>query len=436
MPRCIVIADDLTGANATGVLLKKQGFHAMTLLREARHKADRLQNCDCIVLPTDSRAIPAEEAYARVREALSLLPRSEVMLYSKRIDSTLRGNLGAETDAFLDVLGQDVLAVCVPVFPSSGRMLVGSHLLVNGIALRNTEAARDPKCPIGETDALNLFRRQTKRRVEAVHLDKVQDGAKALRQEIIRLYDIGARILLVDGMNDDDMQQVVDALATLPYSLVTVDPGPFTAMMLKKLAPPEHRQEGAKLFCAIGSVNGVAAAQALRLMEVLPVTAVSIEADLLLSEGTRQAEIDRVFNELIRRKDESDVLALIGSGIDPTKKLDLPEWSERLGESIEALSEKINEAFAEVTLRVMAQEKSIRGLYSTGGDITAAIHRRAGTIALRLLEEVVPLAAFGQAIGGSMEFMYCVSKGGMVGDENAMTTCVRYLQNQLSDRKF
>ena len=436
MPRCIVIADDLTGANATGVLLKKQGFHTMTLLREARHKADRLQSCDCLVLPTDSRAIPAEEAYARVREALSLLPRGEVMLYAKRIDSTLRGNLGAETDAFLDVLGQDALAVCVPVFPSSGRMLVGSHLLVNGVALRNTEAAHDPKCPIGETDALTLFSRQTKRQVAAVHLDKVQDGAEALRKEIVRLYDGGARILLVDGISTEDMQLVVDALAPLPYPLVTVDPGPFTALMLKRLASPAHRQEGSKIFCAIGSVNGVAATQALRLMDALPVAAVSLDADRLLSETTRQAEIDRVFSELIRRRDESDILALIGSGIDSTKKLNLAEWSERLGKSIEALSEKINEAFAEITLRVMAQDKRIRGLYSTGGDITAAIHRRAGTIALRLLEEVVPLAAFGQAIGGDMEFMYCISKGGMVGDENAMTTCVHYLQSQLSDHKF
>ena len=32
MPNCIVIADDLTGANATGVLLKKSGFNTMTLL--------------------------------------------------------------------------------------------------------------------------------------------------------------------------------------------------------------------------------------------------------------------------------------------------------------------------------------------------------------------------------------------------------------------
>ena len=30
MPRCVVVADDLTGANATGVLLKKNGFDTLS----------------------------------------------------------------------------------------------------------------------------------------------------------------------------------------------------------------------------------------------------------------------------------------------------------------------------------------------------------------------------------------------------------------------
>ena len=43
MPKCIVIADDLTGANATGVLLKKNGFDTLTLLRESMEKAAALE---------------------------------------------------------------------------------------------------------------------------------------------------------------------------------------------------------------------------------------------------------------------------------------------------------------------------------------------------------------------------------------------------------
>lgn len=435
MPHCVVIADDVTGANATGVLLKKQGFETMTLLRESRSKANSLKACDCLVMSTDSRALCPGEAYERVKEALCLMRSKNVLLYSKRVDSTLRGNLGSETDAFLDLLGEDALAVCVPVFPASGRVLLGSHLLVNGVALRCSEAAKDPKCPVHATDALQILRGQTKRRVESIHLDHISDGAPHLKTVIQDFYQKGVRILLLDSVCEEDMETIAEALKGASFPIVAVDPGPFTAIMLKRLAPPTLLKKGSKVICAIGSVNGVAAAQTLRLLSELPARAVLMDVECILQgDAARQAEIDRAVKALLAKRKESDLLALIGSGIDPAKKLPLGEWAQRRGISVDDLSETINDAFAEVILRVMAEERRIRGLYSTGGDITAAIHRRAGTVALRLLEEVLPLAAFAQVIGGEMDAMYCISKGGMVGDEGAMVRCVSYLQNQLADK--
>ena len=54
-------------------------------------------------------------------------------------------------------------------------------------------------------------------------------------------------------------------------------------------------------------------------------------------------------------------------------------------------------------------------------------------LALRLLDEVVPLAGYAQAIGGTLRGLYCISKGGMVGDERAMVTCVNYLRDRLNE---
>ena len=61
---------------------------------------------------------------------------------------TLRGNLGSETDAMLDCLGSDFIAVSAPCFPSSGRTLVGGYLLVDGLPLHKTNIAIDPKTPV------------------------------------------------------------------------------------------------------------------------------------------------------------------------------------------------------------------------------------------------------------------------------------------------
>lgn len=116
MPQCVVIADDLTGGNATGVLLKKMNYQAYTVMNTESMDLQALEDCDCVIYPTDSRCVAPEVAYERVYNICSLLKDDAVKVYSNRIDSTLRGNLGSETDAMLDCLGEDYIAIVAPCF--------------------------------------------------------------------------------------------------------------------------------------------------------------------------------------------------------------------------------------------------------------------------------------------------------------------------------
>ena len=131
MARLVVIADDLTGANANGVQLTGKGFSAETVLGELSPDKAAQKEPDALLIPTSSRALPADEAYALVHDAVNKVKDAAIDLYSKRVDSTLRGNLGSETDAFLDALGDDRLAVVAPCFVIT--YVVGGFLLVNGI---------------------------------------------------------------------------------------------------------------------------------------------------------------------------------------------------------------------------------------------------------------------------------------------------------------
>ena len=99
MAACIVVADDLTGANATGVLLTKMQYRAATIMSLENNDPEEMKECDCLLYPTDSRGVDADTAYRRVFEASQSLKNDNVLVYGKRIDSTLRGNLGSETDA-------------------------------------------------------------------------------------------------------------------------------------------------------------------------------------------------------------------------------------------------------------------------------------------------------------------------------------------------
>ena len=56
MPQCVVIADDLTGANATGVLLKKMNYKAFTVMNSERIELSTLNSCDCVLYPNGTES--------------------------------------------------------------------------------------------------------------------------------------------------------------------------------------------------------------------------------------------------------------------------------------------------------------------------------------------------------------------------------------------
>lgn len=178
MSKCLIIADDLTGANATGVLLQKINYPSFTVIDADHFEREIEEKCDCIICPTDSRAIDKEVAYERVFLAAKMLASKDTLIYAKRIDSTLRGNLGSEIDALLDALGGDYTAITVPAFPQSGRIVCGGYMLVNGVPLHKTEAAIDPKTPVFGSSVYDLLSVQSKYDIRICTINDLMKGKK------------------------------------------------------------------------------------------------------------------------------------------------------------------------------------------------------------------------------------------------------------------
>ena len=122
-------------------------------------------------------------AYNRVFNVTNLLKNEEILIYSKRIDSTLRGNLGSETDAMLDALDDASIAMVVPCFPQAKRVLVGGYLLVNMVPLHKTEAALDPITPVQTSLAKEIFEKQSKYKIASLYLSDIMLGKKYLSEK-------------------------------------------------------------------------------------------------------------------------------------------------------------------------------------------------------------------------------------------------------------
>ncbi|EHN14709.1 four-carbon acid sugar kinase family protein [Clostridium sporogenes] len=430
----VIIADDLTGANATGVLIKKLGLKPVTLMNSLK-KDDLEKSYDTVLYSTDSRGVEKEDAYERVYQATEFFFNSNVNVYGKRIDSTLRGNIGSEIDGMLDALPKGTIAAVVPAFPDANRQAVGGYLLVNGKALENSDAAKDGKKPINSSIIEKLVKEQSKYEVASIYFEDIKEGCENLQKKILKFYDQGKKLIIFDALDNDDLEIISKALINTKIKFISVDPGPFTAEVIKQhvVLDKESKKDKNKVLMSIGSITDTTRAQLERISKDRDIFKIDINARAILSDvNTKHKEIDRVTNEVIENKDLYDVFCIVLDSLYEEVRINLDEEAKKQNTTKEFLSQIMNTAVAEISYRIMEEIKSIKGIFSSGGDISVSISRKFNSAGLELLDEVMPLAAYGKFIEGEFPDMKIVSKGGMVGKEDGMELCVDYLLKNIN----
>ena len=397
-----------------------------------RIELETLSDCDCVLYPTDSRGVESEIAYNRVYNVCNLLKNDEVKVYSKRIDSTLRGNLGSETDAMLDGLGEDYVAIVAPCFPSSGRIVIGGYMLVEGIPLHKTNIAIDPKTPVKVSEVEVLFKKQSKYQVSSIYMKDMMHGKHYLADRLLDCVNAGSRIITVDCVTQEDLDLIADAVITSKLKVVAVDPGVFTATLSRKLIVPAKKKEKNKILAVVGSVNPNTKVQMEELWLSQRTHNVFVQTkELLEDEGRREQEIARVTKEILDECDRNVVSTVTGDGIYPENRIDFAPYMERYQCSLDEVTGKINQAFAEITYRIFQAEPTFKGLYTSGGDVTVSVCQRFETAGLSLMDEVLPLAAYGQFLKGKFEGVHIITKGGSQGGRDAINRCITYLKEKL-----
>ncbi len=437
MIRCCVIADDLTGANATGVLLRKVGLQTCTLFRPERITAEQRSRFDAVSVPTDSRGVHRDEAYRRVSEAAGHLVSSEVVLYNKRIDSTLRGNIGSEIDALLDSFDEPRIAVIVPVFPKAGRIAVGGYLLVNGVLLQQTDAARDPKMPVRTSVIREIVEHQTRYPVRTIGLETVYAGADAVAEALRTIGDTTRSLVIFDAITDADLDTIAAGMIESGLRTVTADPGPYTAAVARRISVfRRDRTPGARVLMCVGSVTSATVEQLQHAFENLHVSWEFLRAEELVGEPEQaEREITRVCDRLSRKSTDAEVLCISSNRLDLSRTLDLAKEAERRGVDAEELSNRINRGIATAAERMLDSVATIAGVFASGGDITVALCESSFAEGVALEKEVIPLAARGSLVGGRRAGLRIISKGGIVGGSDAATLCVRSLLEDIEKQE-
>ena len=182
-----IVADDLAGACDAGTLFARNAPVPVTVWPD-------VSDAEVAVVDTESRHLALDEATARVRDTVARRPGATS--WFKKIDSTLRGHVGAEIVALLEASGTPSAVTC-PAFPSEGRAVLDGVLRVEGTAVARVE---------------DRIRSETDRPLAFIPLAEVREGVTPLAARLARM---AGMIAVTDAETDGDLDTIVGAALAL-----------------------------------------------------------------------------------------------------------------------------------------------------------------------------------------------------------------------------
>lgn len=106
MDKILIIADDLTGALDSGVAFADAGISTCVGEGEFFSTNADAKNCAVQVTVVPTRHMPREDAYRAVYDVTKTAKACGIRYILKKVDSALRGNVGAELAASLAATGE------------------------------------------------------------------------------------------------------------------------------------------------------------------------------------------------------------------------------------------------------------------------------------------------------------------------------------------
>ncbi|KMZ12055.1 4-hydroxythreonine-4-phosphate dehydrogenase [Candidatus Burkholderia humilis] len=200
----LIVADDLSGTADCAVAGVRHVLRATVMLESSG--VTRLDASDVLAIDVDSRRASPDEAARRNADAVRLHAASGTRIY-KKIDSTLRGNVAAETAALVPLAGMTIVA---PAFPAAGRTTQHGHQFVNGVPVEESEVWRNEGI-VGRADLVALLA-DAGLRVAHLSLDDVRAD---LARHMQRLQAEHTQAVVCDALTDDDLKRIARASAEL-----------------------------------------------------------------------------------------------------------------------------------------------------------------------------------------------------------------------------
>lgn len=400
----LIIADDLTGALDTTVAFADRGLRCEVAL--STEFVESIIDAEVIGCNAQTRTLSAEQAAKNTTSITQKFVELGFTNLYKKIDSTLRGNIGSETIATLDSRLFDIAIIC-PTFPDMNRTVENGVLNIGGLSHidSSSEIIHLP----------SLLEEQTNEHIGHLLLSEVTEGAETIEHRISNLFSENIRIIACDAATDSNLNTLIEAAERSSYRILLVGSGGLASVMASRTVRNTFATRSGGFDCIAGPVLTVCGS----------LNELSQRQIHQLGANTTTVELSAQSDTTIDQQIIETCTSEIANGCDVVLTWDDPIGIALVIESAQSALEFVSR-IATVASAIVRDVKPA-GLVLVGGETAYLTLKMLQATSIEVLGEALNGIPVGVVKGGVADSVTLTTKAGGFGDENAVLKLLEIL---------
>lgn len=413
MNRYLIIADDFTGANDTGVQLVNHGISVNVNL-DLFNIVNSPSNSR--VVDTETRNVSKAVAKETMQKIGTQIQFTNFNFVYKKVDSTLRGNISLEIKELASIYEPEIV-VFDPALPNLGRTVEDGVLYVGDKRAERTESIKDPLNPIQDDNIAHLLQKAFPQS-ECYHY-----SLKNIRQPNFEI-DTKFKYLSFDTKNDSDLSKIIKQVKKEYKKILWVG----SAGLMNKLLDIEEKNVPA--IGLVGSVSNVVNQQ-LKCAKDNGVELISIPIYNVYKKGSYRNYISKAKVALNHRK---DIVIMSSASMDRSELKKTVDELQGNGMNRDEIS-KLTQTVLSGICRHLIIDTQISGVFATGGDTAKGLLDITKAQSVRVLEELDTGVPILQVEGGDLDKNYFIPKAGAFGKDDLIINAFKRFHSLVGKEK-